>query len=128
VSLEPCLMCLGAALASRVRRVVFAARSPKFGALSAGGGAWLRAVPHAMIVECAEDALVDRAGAGVETRAAAAAADDDDDVGTAAASADAAECARESAALLRVFFEARRAARREKILSTRDAQNSATLV
>lgn len=31
-SLEPCLMCTGAALHARVARIVFAARDPKFGA------------------------------------------------------------------------------------------------
>lgn len=54
-SLEPCLMCLSTALTYRVRRVVYATRSPKYGALSAGGGAWLSAVPHALEVDCAED-------------------------------------------------------------------------
>ena len=34
VTLEPCLMCLGAAQLHRVRRVVFGARSPVFGALA----------------------------------------------------------------------------------------------
>ncbi len=33
VTLEPCLMCLGAALEARVGRIVFAARNPKSGAL-----------------------------------------------------------------------------------------------
>jgi tRNA(Ile)-lysidine synthase len=33
VTLEPCLMCLGAVLESRIKRVVFAARNPKNGAL-----------------------------------------------------------------------------------------------
>jgi tRNA(adenine34) deaminase len=33
VTLEPCLMCLGALLQARVSRVVFGAREPKFGAL-----------------------------------------------------------------------------------------------
>jgi tRNA(Ile)-lysidine synthase len=33
VTLEPCLMCLGAALEARVPRIVFAARNPKSGAL-----------------------------------------------------------------------------------------------
>jgi tRNA(Ile)-lysidine synthase len=33
VTLEPCLMCLGAVLESRISRVVFAARNPKNGAL-----------------------------------------------------------------------------------------------
>ncbi len=33
VTLEPCLMCLGAALEARVGRIVFAARNPKNGAL-----------------------------------------------------------------------------------------------
>lgn len=32
-SLEPCFLCAGAILHSRVRRVVFAARDPKFGAV-----------------------------------------------------------------------------------------------
>jgi tRNA(adenine34) deaminase len=32
-SLEPCFLCAGAALHARVRRVVFAARDPKFGAV-----------------------------------------------------------------------------------------------
>ena len=31
-SLEPCFMCTGAVLHARVRRIVFAARDPKFGA------------------------------------------------------------------------------------------------
>ncbi len=31
-TLEPCLMCTGAALHARVRRIVFGARDPKFGA------------------------------------------------------------------------------------------------
>ncbi len=31
-SLEPCVMCAGAALHARVERIVFAARDPKFGA------------------------------------------------------------------------------------------------
>jgi tRNA(adenine34) deaminase len=31
-SLEPCFLCAGAILQTRVRRVVFAARDPKFGA------------------------------------------------------------------------------------------------
>ncbi len=82
VSLEPCLMCLSTALTYRVRRVVFAARSPKYGALSAGGGAWLDAVPHAMNVECAED--------------------DDSEQGRSVAVS--------SAALLKDFFARRRAA------------------
>ncbi len=81
-SLEPCLMCLGAALAHRVSRVVFAARSEKFGALtsgalacavgSSGGGGGepctacggspppppmaLRVGARALVLECAEDA------------------------------------------------------------------------
>ena len=55
VSLEPCLMCLGAAVNARVSRVVYAARSPKFGAWSAGGGSWIAAVPHAISGECAAD-------------------------------------------------------------------------
>lgn len=33
VTLEPCLMCTGAILNSRIRRVVFATNEPKFGAL-----------------------------------------------------------------------------------------------
>jgi tRNA(adenine34) deaminase len=33
VTLEPCLMCLGALLQARIARIVFAAREPKFGAL-----------------------------------------------------------------------------------------------
>jgi tRNA(adenine34) deaminase len=33
VTLEPCLMCLGALLQARVSTIVFAAREPKFGAL-----------------------------------------------------------------------------------------------
>lgn len=33
VTLEPCLMCLGALLQARVGTIVFAAREPKFGAL-----------------------------------------------------------------------------------------------
>ncbi|MDQ3023124.1 MAG: nucleoside deaminase [bacterium] len=33
VTLEPCLMCLGALLQARVTRIVFGAREPKFGAL-----------------------------------------------------------------------------------------------
>jgi tRNA(Arg) A34 adenosine deaminase TadA len=37
VTLEPCLMCLGAAVAARVARVVFAARSAKYGAFTSGG-------------------------------------------------------------------------------------------
>ena len=108
VSLEPCLMCLGAALASRVSRVVFASRSPKYGALSSGGlqldhgaaparaggapacaacaaappPAWLRASPVRMQVACAEDAPALEG------------------------------CARQSSALLGAFFAARR---REKL-------------
>ena len=35
VTLEPCLMCLGAIQLARVRRVVYAASSPRFGALNA---------------------------------------------------------------------------------------------
>jgi tRNA(adenine34) deaminase len=31
-TIEPCIMCTGAALHARVRRIVFAARDPKFGA------------------------------------------------------------------------------------------------
>jgi tRNA(adenine34) deaminase len=31
-TLEPCSMCIGAAILSRIRRVVFGARDPKFGA------------------------------------------------------------------------------------------------
>ena len=56
VSLEPCLMCLGAAVHARIAHIVYAARSPKFGAWSVGGGVWLAAVPHAVTVECAADA------------------------------------------------------------------------
>lgn len=33
VTLEPCAMCLGACYAARLERLVFGARSPKFGAL-----------------------------------------------------------------------------------------------
>jgi tRNA(Ile)-lysidine synthase len=44
VTLEPCLMCLGAALEARVSRIVFAARNPKSGALGsvldASRGCW----------------------------------------------------------------------------------------
>jgi tRNA(adenine34) deaminase len=36
VTLEPCVMCYGAAVLHRLRRVVFACRSPKFGAQSTG--------------------------------------------------------------------------------------------
>lgn len=36
-SLEPCFMCAGALLHARVRRVVFAARDPKFGAVRSLG-------------------------------------------------------------------------------------------
>jgi len=73
VSLEPCLMCAGAAVAARVARVVFAARSPKFGALSAGGGAWLAAVPRALALECAEDAAAGEGAAAARAVAAEAA-------------------------------------------------------
>ena len=33
VTLEPCMMCLGAILNSRIKRVVFGAREPRFGAV-----------------------------------------------------------------------------------------------
>jgi tRNA(Arg) A34 adenosine deaminase TadA len=80
VSLEPCFMCLGAALAHHVARVVFAARSAKFGALTTGAAATaeaavprgpcaacgtaqppvspriLRSAPRTLLLECAEDA------------------------------------------------------------------------
>jgi len=105
VSLEPCLMCLGAAAASRVARVVFAARSAKYGAFTAGGLALdegaaggggggacaacaaaprprlFRASPVHLRVECAEDAPLLRG------------------------------LAEQSAALLGEFFRARRGAR-----------------
>ena len=34
VTLEPCLMCLGAILQARIRRVIFGAKSLKYGALT----------------------------------------------------------------------------------------------
>ena len=37
-SLEPCFLCAGAVLHTRVRRVVFGARDPKFGAVRSLGG------------------------------------------------------------------------------------------
>lgn len=37
VTCEPCVMCVGAALLARIRRLVFGASNAKFGALSAGG-------------------------------------------------------------------------------------------
>jgi tRNA(adenine34) deaminase len=38
VTVEPCLMCLGACLLHRVDRVIFGAKSAKFGAISGGSG------------------------------------------------------------------------------------------
>ena len=52
VTLEPCPMCLGAALNARLDRVVFAAREPKFGAC--GSRVDLSAIPgynHRLAVE-----------------------------------------------------------------------------
>src|SRR5262245_45764960 len=40
VTLEPCLMCVGAALHARVRRIVFGAADPKAGALWALTAEW----------------------------------------------------------------------------------------
>jgi tRNA(adenine34) deaminase len=42
VSLEPCVMCFGAALLHKLDRIVYAAPSPKFGAISCGVGDVLR--------------------------------------------------------------------------------------
>jgi len=61
VTLEPCSLCVGAALQARVDRIVFGAPSPKAGAL--GGLLDLNALPHnhrlvvrrgVLEVECAE--------------------------------------------------------------------------
>lgn len=106
ISLEPCLMCLGAALSSRVSRILYASRSPKYGSFSSPGGlalqqgahspggssasscscsascpppAWLLASPVRLQVQCAEDSPALR------------------------------DCAEASAALLGSFFASRRA-------------------
>lgn len=42
VSLEPCVMCYGAMLLHRIRRVVYCTSSPKFGAISLGVVSLLR--------------------------------------------------------------------------------------
>ena len=85
VSLEPCLMCLGAAVHARVAHIVYAARSPKFGAWSAGGGAWLSAIPYAITADCAADAPLDMI-TNIDIRA----------------------CADASETLLKTFFEKKR--------------------
>jgi tRNA(adenine34) deaminase len=61
VTLEPCSLCVGAALQARIDRVVYGAPSPKAGAL--GGLFDLNALPHnhrlevrrgVLVAECAE--------------------------------------------------------------------------
>lgn len=37
VTLEPCLMCLGAIMQARIKRVVYCANEPKFGAIESAG-------------------------------------------------------------------------------------------
>jgi tRNA(adenine34) deaminase len=107
-SLEPCLMCLGAALGHHVSRVVFAARSEKFGAVTSGGA---RAVP------------VEGAAAGAPCAACAGAGTLPPRALRASTRTLLLECAEDapclrpaaeaSARLLRVFFGGLRAARRE---------------
>ena len=55
VTLEPCSLCVGAALQARVDRVVFGAPSPKAGAL--GGLTDLNALPHNHRLEVAAGVL-----------------------------------------------------------------------
>ena len=64
VTLEPCLMCLGAAVVSRVARVVFAARSAKYGAFSAGGLALDSGAPAAAAAAAAAGGATCAACAG----------------------------------------------------------------
>lgn len=42
VTLEPCLMCLGAMVHARIGGLVYGARDPKIGAVSSAGSAWGR--------------------------------------------------------------------------------------
>ncbi len=84
-TLEPCLMCLGATVNHRLSRVVFAARSEKYGALSHGWSRGGQAFPHVVDYYCAEEVEAPL-GCGKGCT-----------------------CADESRALLRAFFEGRRA-------------------
>jgi len=64
VTLEPCAMCAGAILLARVRRVVWAAPSPKFGALESracvlGEGRWNHQVELARAPQAEQDRAAD---------------------------------------------------------------------
>lgn len=57
VTVEPCLMCLGALLHARVERLVYGCREPKSGAL---GGAYVITPPPALLINagvCADQAV-----------------------------------------------------------------------
>jgi tRNA(adenine34) deaminase len=59
VTLEPCIMCVGAMIHARVKRVVYAASDPKTGAL---GGAYdvLNTVKHNHVFEVTSGMLADQ--------------------------------------------------------------------
>lgn len=56
VTLEPCAMCYSAAVLQRLRRVVYAAASPKFGAVSQGVAAAITASTYNHKVEVVQSA------------------------------------------------------------------------
>lgn len=55
ITLEPCLMCLGAIMQSRISRVVFSAYEPKFGAVKSAGEVLNNYKSnHNLVVSCGE--------------------------------------------------------------------------
>lgn len=61
VTLEPCIMCAGAIIQARVRRVVFGAYDPKAGAVGSRFDI-LRDTRHAHLVECQGGVLAEACG------------------------------------------------------------------